>query len=247
MKWRRIVPTCLTLTILHFGFQSILQSAMGHYVLAAQFIFLAGIIDGLDGEVARLFRGVTTFGAKLDTYVDVIAFGVAPAALAYHAVWHEMGSWGVAFSTAIVASGVIRFARYQVKESRVGHHTFRGLPIPVCGLWIALIILLTESGMLPGWFPLDSASLAVAMWAFALVFLFLQISNVRYAKPTKEMVGGGLFASFALMVAVRQPLLGFCLNATAALLFYAVVLPIYVHGTMPVEEEDEDPVEVRTR
>jgi CDP-diacylglycerol--serine O-phosphatidyltransferase len=246
MKWRRIVPSCLTLTILYLGFQSILQSAAGNFVLAAQFIVLAGIIDGLDGEVARLFKGVTTFGAKLDTYVDSICFGLAPAVLAYHAVWYEMGSWGVAFTTAIVCSGVIRFACYQYKESRVGHHTFRGLPIPVCGLWIALIVLLTESSMLPGWFPIDKASLAVVMWVFATAFLVLQVSSVRYAKPTKEMIGGGLFGALVVMVLVREPLLGFCLSTAAALLLYAVALPIYVHGAMP-EEDEEEPVKLRTR
>jgi len=248
MKWRRIIPGCLTLGILFFGFKSVLSTIAGDYVLAAQWIVLAAILDGLDGEVARMFRGVTTFGAKLDTYVDCITFGFVPAVMVYQAVWCEMGVWGTVFAAGMMFSGAIRFARYQYKESRIGQHSFRGLPIPVCAIWVSMIVLLTESPMLAdGRFPIDKGSVAVVMWVLAIAFLLLQVSNVRYVKPTKELIGWGLAGTFALMAIMGKPVLVFCLSSCVAIAFYAVVMPFLTMRQVTVEEEEEEeaPVELR--
>lgn len=247
MKWRRIIPTCITLGILWLGFESILKSMAGAYMAAAQLIVLAGILDGLDGEVARLFRGVTTFGAKLDSYVDAVTFGVAPAVMAYAAVWGEFGGWGLLFAFAILASGVIRFARYQVKEARVKQHTFRGLPIPVSAIWMSMLILFSESSiLLEGKFFLDKPTVVLLMWVCTIAFLLLQVSNVRYAKPTKEMIAVGLIGAALLMAVMRNPVLGFCLATCIALLVFAFAVPFHLLRHLEEEDaEEEHPVKLR--
>jgi len=246
MKWRRTVPTAITLSILLFGFHSVLRSIGGEFVAAAQLIVLAAILDGLDGEVARLFRGVTTFGAKLDTYVDIVTFGVAPAILVYQVMWIEHGFWGTALVAAILVSAVVRFARYPYKESSPRYHSFKGLPIPVSAVWMAMFVILTESPMLDDVaFPLQQTQLASLMWVCAIAFLLLQVSNVRYAKPTKEMIGLGLLVLFMLILVFGRPELTFCLASCAALLLFAFAGPLYVNEQLADEEtEEEAPVEV---
>jgi CDP-diacylglycerol--serine O-phosphatidyltransferase len=246
MKWRRIIPTLLTLSILALGFGSILKSAAGEFALAAQLIVLAAILDGLDGEVARLFRGVTAFGAKLDTYVDMVCFGVAPAVLVHQSMWKDVQLWSVVVPTAIVASGALRFARYSTSESRVKHHTFRGLPIPVSAIWLAMFVLFTESDLLidtPFAFP--HGPLVLVMWSCAIAFLLLQVSNVRYAKPTKEMIGLGLAATLVLMLATGRLVAAFCVGTCFALFFFAFFGPFLVRGMVEEDSDEEEPVTVR--
>jgi hypothetical protein len=111
-----------------------------------------------------------------------------------------------------------------------------------------MIVLLTESSLLAdGRFPIDKASVAVTMWVLAIAFLILQVSNVRYVKPTKELIGWGLVGTFALMAVVRKPVLVFCLSSCIAIAFYAVVLPFLTMRQTPAEEEEEEeaPVELR--
>jgi len=245
MKWRRIIPGLLTLTILFLGFLSMLKCLEGNIVLAAQLIVLAAILDGLDGEVARLFRGVTTFGAKLDTYVDIVTFGVAPAVLVYSATWKDAGAWGVLVAFCVVASGVIRFARYSVSQSRVKQHTFGGLPIPVSAVWMSMLVLLTESTLLDdGRYLLDRGALILLMWLVAFAFLLLQVTNIRYAKPHKEWIGFALGVTVVAMFVTGKPALAFCICTCISMFFFALVMPFLFH-TREDESDEEEAIAIR--
>ena len=81
------------------GFYSLIHSANGHFLAASQMIMLALILDGFDGNVARLLKSTSKFGGEFDTFVDILAFGIAPAFLAYQTALHEYGVWGL-FSPA---------------------------------------------------------------------------------------------------------------------------------------------------
>ena len=95
-NWRQIIPTLFTLAAMLCGFFSILFALEGelYYLLSAQFIMLAMILDGIDGKVARMLKGTTAFGAELDTYVDMMAFGLAPAILIYQVALSVMTTGG---------------------------------------------------------------------------------------------------------------------------------------------------------
>ncbi|MDP6847917.1 MAG: CDP-alcohol phosphatidyltransferase family protein, partial [Kiritimatiellia bacterium] len=96
MKWRQAVPTSVTIVAMLSGFLSILVTMEGirtgepypYYRWAAQLIMLAMILDGIDGNVARALRGQSEFGGELDTYVDMTAFGIAPAILIFAVTLH---------------------------------------------------------------------------------------------------------------------------------------------------------------
>ena len=187
MTWRHIIPNMCTLAAMLCGFFSILLSLEGeaHYKMAAQFIMLAMILDGLDGTLARRLKGSSEFGAELDTYVDMTAFGLAPAVLIYQVTLQNYDVvWRVLMTSFVVLSGVIRLARFKVKDPERGQGGYMGLPITACGGWVAIFVFLSETRS----FSLDKGPLAAIFIIGVLVMITLQVSNVRYPKPTKTML-----------------------------------------------------------
>ncbi|MBN1557114.1 MAG: CDP-alcohol phosphatidyltransferase family protein [Lentisphaerae bacterium] len=225
MKWRYHMLTCFTLTILFAGVLSILKCAEGDVLLAAKLVLLAGVLDGLDGSLARRVRGATDFGARLDTYVDPISFGVAPALLAYTVLSGGCAGRGAAAALVIVSAGVLRFARGCEWPDESGRHIFRGLPIPVSGVWIALFALLAETGTLARLGALGARLALGAMWLFTILFLLLQLSNVRYVKPRKEFLAAGMALALVILLAFGYAVGLLCLIICLALLAYALTGP----------------------
>ena len=150
MNWRHGLLTGFTFTILLVGMRAILCAVDGNCVLAAGLIIIAASLDGLDGTLARRLGGATDFGARLDTYVDTVCFGVAPGVVLYRMLLADLPlvATGVAFVT--VSVGVLRFTRgcEMEGEGEGEHHVFRGLPIPIPAVWIALLTLATQTSAL---------------------------------------------------------------------------------------------------
>src|SRR5256886_14400448 len=86
-----VVPSLFTLFNLFFGIWAIVLASRGEFYRAGWYIFFAGILDTLDGRVARLSKTGTRFGAELDSLVDVVSFGVAPAFLIYRSEERRVG------------------------------------------------------------------------------------------------------------------------------------------------------------
>ena len=140
MTWRQFIPTVITLLAMLCGFFSMLLSIEGseHFLLSAQFIMLAMVLDGLDGNVARLIKGTSPFGAELDTYVDLTAFGLAPAILIYQVALQRHVDWRILMTSLVVLSGVIRLARFKVRDPARGQKGYCGLPITASAGWVAM-------------------------------------------------------------------------------------------------------------
>lgn len=237
--------TVFTLGILCLGAGAILQTLEGNYVLAAQMIILAAILDGFDGTLARAIGGASDFGERLDSYVDTVSFGVAPAMLSYQVMWRDYGYWGIAAALAIVISGVLRFTRGCSLHSPSAKHVFRGLPIPVCASWIATFVVIAERELLdtPA-FTVPKAVLAVVFWVPALAFLVLQVSNVPYFKPSKERLGISMAITVAAMVVTGHPAASFyvCMMLTLATYAVAGLVAARHHVTAAEDEEEDVPV-----
>ena len=189
MSWRTIVPFLFTVAAMIAGFYSLVAAADGHFLLSAQLIMLSMILDGMDGNLARLLRGESDFGADLDTFVDMVSFGLAPAFLAYQVALRDFGFWGAVLACGIVISGACRLARFRVVDPNRGQNGFLGLPITVNAGWLALAVFITQSEIFHShWFTLTDGPLAAVVWTCAVMFTLLQISHVRYGKPTKTPV-----------------------------------------------------------
>jgi CDP-diacylglycerol--serine O-phosphatidyltransferase len=168
-----LLPTTFTVGNLFCGFVSLVLSARAEYSLAGFAIILAGILDGLDGRIARLTGTSSEFGVQFDSLADVVSFGVAPAFLAYQ--WALLplrrGGWLIAFLYVVCAA--MRLARFNLQASTLDKRYFAGLPSPSAAGTIACSAFAFPSPP-PGRLPATLLAILVAVVAL------LMISRVRY-------------------------------------------------------------------
>lgn len=169
------LPSLFTIAGLFFGFFAIIQATQGNFDRAALGIFIAMIMDGLDGRVARWTNTASDFGKELDSLVDLIAFGLAPALVIYFWSLQSIGraGWLIAFLyTAATALRLARFNTLTVKENRY----FFGLPSPSAGAFVVFWVWCMYDFKFAGY---DT----VVAWLSAAVTLsaaVLMVSNVKF-------------------------------------------------------------------
>lgn len=177
------LPNGFTLANLFFGMFAIVAASRGQFDAAARFVVIGGIADMLDGRIARATNSGSKFGSELDSLVDAISFGTAPALIMYFLALHE-ARWDWIFCFFFTACAVMRLARFNVEQAGKNDSHFTGLPSPAAGLtlatyyWFSQTPLYTETmiGDLPWHQMLRWVMLGLGM---------LMISNVQYAKvPT---------------------------------------------------------------
>ena len=134
-----VIPGAFTSGNLFFGIWSIVSAARGEFDRAAWFIVVAAVLDGLDGRVARATRTGSDFGAELDSLVDVISFGVAPAMLLWH-FQYSRGEWGWLLPFIFILAVALRLARFNVEQAGHAKTQFFGLPSPAAGTTIATLV-----------------------------------------------------------------------------------------------------------
>jgi CDP-diacylglycerol--serine O-phosphatidyltransferase len=178
-----LMPSGFTIANLFFGIWAIVSASRGEFDRAGLYIVLGGVCDALDGRVARATRTGSRFGEELDSLVDAITFGLAPAMIMYFAVLNREGTdWVWAFGFA--ACAVIRLARFNVEQAGRAKTHFYGLPSPAAGMTLATYYWFSQT-------PLYNQSILVDLpWQQTLRYLMLvlgmlMISNVQYpAVPT---------------------------------------------------------------
>jgi len=193
INWRQAIPTLVTLAAMLSGFLSILVTfegmRTGHpelFIKSSQLIMLAMILDGIDGNVARWLKGQSDFGAELDTYVDLTAFGIAPAILIFAVTLQSKDPiWRVILPSAVALSGVVRLARFKVKDPLRGQGGYAGLPITANAAWVALFVFVSLTPPRDA-FSLSQGPVASLFLAGILLFTVLQVTNLHYPKPTKK-------------------------------------------------------------
>ena len=131
-----ILPSALTLTNLFLGLWAMVAASRGEFTTAAWLIVAAAAADMIDGRVARATKTGSAFGEELDSLVDAISFGVAPAFIIYHLILTEgLWSWAVIF--IYVSGAVIRLARFNIEQAGHAKTAFHGLPSPTAGMTLA--------------------------------------------------------------------------------------------------------------
>jgi len=153
LNWRQLIPTLFTLAAMLCGLLSILYIVQGFhgedpahwYRMSAKMIMLAMILDGLDGNVARWLKGSSEFGAELDTYVDMTAFGIAPAVLIFAVTMETQDAFlRILLPSVVVLSGVVRLARFKVTDPLRGQGGYAGLPITTNAAWVAMLVYISQ-------------------------------------------------------------------------------------------------------
>ena len=168
-----LLPALLTIGNLFFGFYALILTLDQRYTEAAYAIFVAMIMDILDGRVARLVKATSQFGVEFDSLADVVSFCVAPAFLLYAFALADMprAAW---FGTALfLMCGALRLARFNVQTGTVDKRFFVGLPTPAGAAVVVSTVILLNGTELARW---KLVALACGSYIVAL----LMVSTFRY-------------------------------------------------------------------
>ena len=135
-----LLPNLFTTAALFAGFYAIVQAMNGRFEHSAVSIFIAMVLDGLDGRVARLTHTQSEFGAEYDSLSDMVSFGAAPALVMYEWALKGMGKlgWIAAFIYCVCAA--LRLARFNTNIEKVDKRFFQGLPSPAAAALVAGLI-----------------------------------------------------------------------------------------------------------
>src|SRR5205807_6756018 len=164
---------------LFFGIWSMVLASRGEFYRAGWYIFFAGILDTLDGRVARLSKTGTRFGAELDSLVDVVSFGVAPAFLIYQLEFASGGQAEWIFCYFYVMAAAIRLARFNITQAGRAKRSFIGLPSPAAGMTLATFYPFTTTALYQQVFRVLPRHHLMQFLMIGLTILM--VSNVRYA------------------------------------------------------------------
>lgn len=169
-----ILPNAITAASLFFGFRAIVAVFNGHFHDAAVYILISGVLDGLDGKIARLTGTSSKFGVEFDSMADLIAFGVAPGLLIY--VWglQPFGKLGWVAGFSYVICAALRLARFNIQVTTVESKRFNGLATPAAAGVIATTVMLFH--YLHG----EGTTKHITIVLTTYILAFLMVSNVKY-------------------------------------------------------------------
>jgi CDP-diacylglycerol--serine O-phosphatidyltransferase len=172
------LPNGFTLGNLFFGIFAIVSASRGQFSEAVLYIVIGGICDAFDGRVARATGTGSPFGEELDSLVDGISFGLAPALIIYFAVLGANGwSWLPVF--LFCACALLRLARFNVTQAGQKKAYFQGLPSPAAGGTLATFYWFSQTPLYNQTFVGDLPWHEIVKYLMTLL-AFLMISNVEY-------------------------------------------------------------------
>jgi CDP-diacylglycerol--serine O-phosphatidyltransferase len=193
-----LLPNLFTTGALFSGFYAITSAMGGRYETAVVAIFVAMILDGLDGRVARLTNTQSDFGAQYDSLSDMVSFGAAPALVMYLWAFSSMGKVGLFAAFVHTAGGALRLARFNTQLTTADKNYFQGLPSPAAAAILAGFI----------WICLEYNYDIELFKYFALGLTIstglLMVSNFRYSSFKKIDLKGKVpfIVTIAVMLAI---------------------------------------------
>lgn len=169
-----ILPNLFTTASLFAGFYAIVQAMNGRFGHAPVAVFIAMIMDGLDGRVARWTHTESDFGAEYDSLSDMVSFGLAPALVIYEWALSGLGKLGWLAAFLYAAAAALRLARFNTQLGHSDSHNFQGLPSPSAAALVAGLVWTLHSYGAPGQ---DWRFVALGFTVFAAGAM---VSNIRY-------------------------------------------------------------------
>jgi len=188
-----LLPNLFTTAALFGGFFAVLAAMNGKFEQAAIAIFVAMVLDGLDGRVARLTNTQTAFGAEYDSLSDMVAFGLAPALVMYEWSLSSLGKFGWLAAFVYTAGTALRLARFNTQVGTADKRYFQGLPSPAAAaimagsVWVAV-----DQGI-------SGRDVAFLAGMITVASGLLMVSNIRYSS-FKEVDFRGKVPFFVIVV-----------------------------------------------
>jgi len=201
-----LLPNLLTTAALFAGFYAIVQAMNNKFEFAAIAIFIAMILDGLDGRVARLTRTQSEFGAEYDSLSDMVSFGVAPSLLMYEWAFKDLGKLGWFAAFIYCAGTALRLARFNANIETVDKKFFQGLPSPAAAAVISGFVWMMLDNQFSGqdvrWYAITLTVFMGLSMVSNLHFYSLKGFNVRKSVP---FIGILLVALFFILISSYPP------------------------------------------
>jgi CDP-diacylglycerol---serine O-phosphatidyltransferase len=170
-----LLPNLFTTAALFAGFYAIVQAMNQQFDQAAVAIFIAMVLDGLDGRVARLTRTQSAFGAEYDSLSDMVCFGAAPALIMYEWALKSLGRLGWIAAFVYCAAAALRLARFNTNIDVADKRFFQGLPSPAAAALCTGLVWVIDD------FKIERADVIIGIACAITVFAGLtMVSNVPF-------------------------------------------------------------------
>ena len=235
----RMIPNILTLLALCAGMTAIRLALTQRFEAAVTAIIIAGVLDGLDGRIARLLKGISSFGAQLDSLSDFVSFGVAPALLLY--VWTMSQLHGIGWALVLLfgVCCALRLARFNTQIGAelppFAYNFFTGVPAPAgAGLVMLPMMLWFETGI--GLFRSPYLSAVVLAGVGALMTSRIPTFSFKRFRVPRELVLPVLLVIGALAAFLTTEPWGTLL---AIGLLYLISIPISIRAYRRLRETAE--------
>ena len=208
-KTRMILPNAITLIGVCLGLTSIKFAIDGKFAIAIIAILFAGLMDALDGRIARLIKGTSKIGKELDSLGDVISFGVAPALIMYFWNLQYLDKLGWFVCLTYVVCVALRLARFNVsteEESSWKDNFFEGIPSPAGGILVLMPLILSFSELEQFIFKVNYDVLVPILFIIISILLISTIPTYSFKKiviprtMTKFLLFGMVLFFGALLV-----------------------------------------------
>jgi CDP-diacylglycerol--serine O-phosphatidyltransferase len=236
-----LLPNIFTTAALFAGFYAIVMAMNQRFDNSAVAIFIAMILDTLDGRVARLTRTQSAFGAEYDSLSDMVCFGAAPALCIYEWALKDLGRFGWIAAFVYCAGAALRLARFNVNVEVVDKRFFQGLPSPAAAALVAGFLWLASDNKI----PVDDYGLP---WVAAFITLYGGITMVVnvpfYSFKTINLRRSVPFTVISLIV-LGFVLISFDPPIVLFLLFVAYGLSGYVYWIWKKRRASKQPSQLQ--
>ncbi|HEU4778195.1 MAG TPA: CDP-diacylglycerol--serine O-phosphatidyltransferase [Telluria sp.] len=245
-----LLPNAFTTAALFCGFYAIVMAMNQRFEHSAWAIFIAMVLDGLDGRIARLTNTQSEFGAQYDSLSDMVSFGAAPALVVYEWSLRGLGKLGWIAAFVYCAGAALRLARFNTNIEVVDKRFFQGLPSPAAAALVAGFILLMVDQEVSG-IELRWVSWSIAVFAGLTMVTnvpFYSFKDVNFRKSV-PFIAVFLIALMFALVSIDPPKVLFPIFIAYGLSGYAVSAWRVAKGKpvslIPSDDEPVDPSERR--
>ncbi|MGE0310483.1 MAG: CDP-diacylglycerol--serine O-phosphatidyltransferase [Lautropia sp.] len=175
-----LLPNAFTTGGLFAGFFAIVMAMNDRFETASIAIFVAMLLDSLDGRVARMTNTQSAFGEQYDSLADMVSFGAAPALVMYAWTLQGLGKWGWVAAFVYVAGAALRLARFNTNIGVVDKRFFQGLPSPAAAAMVAGLIWVVTDLRETRWITADRQDLAWVAWLVTIYAGVTMVTNMPF-------------------------------------------------------------------
>jgi CDP-diacylglycerol--serine O-phosphatidyltransferase len=230
-----LLPNLFTTAALFAGFYAIVQAMNVNFDYASIAIFVAMVLDGLDGRVARMTHTQSAFGAEYDSLSDMVCFGAAPALIMYEWVLRDLGKLGWIAAFVYVAGAALRLARFNTLLEVADKRWFTGLPSPSAAAVVTGFVWVIDD------LGYDPEPLRWIAWGVTVFAGLTMVSNLKYwsfktfnLKKSVPFLMIFLIVLFVALVSWQPPLVLFAGFVIYAISGYVVSAWLVLRRRRPV-------------